>query len=50
MLETGIIPRLNKLRDQKRSFLEFKKIESELDHLNNMVVAYDFYTYQVNGY
>ncbi|KAJ3219181.1 Structural maintenance of chromosomes protein 2 [Clydaea vesicula] len=42
-LEQEIIPRLDKLREQKRAFMEFRKINLELDSLKNYIIAHDYF-------
>ncbi|KAJ3110659.1 Structural maintenance of chromosomes protein 2 [Physocladia obscura] len=43
LLTTEIQPKLASLRDKKRDFLEFQKLETELSQINNFLVAYDFW-------
>ncbi|KAJ3092417.1 Structural maintenance of chromosomes protein 2 [Quaeritorhiza haematococci] len=43
LLENFITPRLEKLKAQKRDFLEFKRIETELDHLDLFVTAWEYW-------
>ena len=38
------MPKLDKLREEKRAFLEFQKKSSELERLTRLVIAYDFIT------
>lgn len=49
LLETEIGPKLDKLREAKRTFLEYQKMASELDHLRRLIIAYDYVKYEVNG-
>ncbi len=41
LLREEITPKLDKLRDEKRDFLEFQKKSSELERVSKIVVAYD---------
>jgi len=45
ILNEEIFPKLDKLRNQKKEFIEYQKIETELDYLQRLIIAYDF---QVN--
>jgi len=45
ILNEEIFPKLDKLRNQKKEFIEYQKIETELDYLKRLIIAYDF---QVN--
>lgn len=42
LLDEEITPKLNKLRDEKRAFLDFQKKTSELERLTKLVVAWDW--------
>ncbi|KAJ3044691.1 Structural maintenance of chromosomes protein 2 [Rhizophlyctis rosea] len=42
LLENEIGPKLEKLRDSKRAFLEYQKIDSELGLLSRLIVAHEF--------
>ena len=42
LLREEITPKLDKLRDEKRDFLEFQKKSSELERLSKVVVAWDW--------
>lgn len=42
LLREEITPKLDKLREEKRAFLEFQKKSSELERLSKLVVAYDW--------
>lgn len=42
ILREEITPKLDKLREEKRAFLEFQKKSSELERLSRLVIAYDF--------
>lgn len=44
ILNEEITPKLNKLREEKRSFLEFQKSEKELEQLNRVLTAWEFQT------
>lgn len=42
LLREEITPKLDKLREEKRAFLEFQKKSSELERLSKLVIAYDW--------
>ncbi|KAI9476848.1 Structural maintenance of chromosomes protein 2 [Coemansia sp. RSA 1085] len=42
ILAEEITPKLDKLRHEKQAYLEYQKVEIELDRLRRLVVAYDF--------
>ncbi|KAJ1918592.1 Structural maintenance of chromosomes protein 2 [Mycoemilia scoparia] len=42
ILNDEITPKLDKLRKEKSAYLEFKKVEIELDRLRRLTVAYDY--------
>lgn len=42
LLREEITPKLDKLRDEKRDFLEFQKKSSELERLSKVVIAWDW--------
>lgn len=42
LMENDIAPKLDKLRDEKTQFLNFQKIEGEIERLGRFVIAYDF--------
>ncbi|KAK4052017.1 Structural maintenance of chromosomes protein 2 [Microbotryomycetes sp. JL221] len=42
LLREEITPKLDKLREEKRAFLEFQKKTSELERLTKLVIAYDW--------
>ncbi|KAJ1654457.1 Structural maintenance of chromosomes protein 2 [Dispira simplex] len=42
ILAEEITPKLDKLRSEKRVFLEYQKLEIEVDRLTRVVVAYDY--------
>ncbi|KAK9762665.1 Structural maintenance of chromosomes protein 2 [Basidiobolus ranarum] len=42
ILNEEIGPKLQKLREEKRAFLEFQKVEIEIDRLRRLVVAHDY--------
>ncbi|KXS17946.1 structural maintenance of chromosome 2 [Gonapodya prolifera JEL478] len=46
ILDEEITPKLNKLRDEKKKFIEFQKVNTELDHVRQLVIAYDFKRYE----
>ncbi|KAJ2558831.1 Structural maintenance of chromosomes protein 2 [Coemansia sp. RSA 1933] len=42
ILAEEITPKLDKLRQEKQAYLEYQKVEIELDRLRRLVVAYDY--------
>lgn len=42
LLKDEIEPKLDKLRNEKRAFLEFQSVQSDLERLTKLVVAYDY--------
>ena len=42
LLKEEIEPKLDKLRSEKRAFLEFQSTQSDLERLTRLVVAYDY--------
>ncbi|KAI5475198.1 nuclear condensin complex protein, partial [Pseudohyphozyma bogoriensis] len=42
LLKEEIVPKLDKLRDERRVFLEFQKKASELERILKLIVAYDW--------
>ena len=42
ILKEEITPTLNKLKEERSSFLEYQKIVRELEHLNKLYIAYKF--------
>ncbi|RUS34192.1 RecF/RecN/SMC [Jimgerdemannia flammicorona] len=42
ILSQEIVPKLDQLRAEKRTFLDFQKTESEMERLNRLVIAHDF--------
>jgi structural maintenance of chromosome 2 len=42
LLREEIEPKLDKLRNEKRAFLEFQSTQSDLERLTKLVVAYDY--------
>ncbi|CAG8530149.1 10347_t:CDS:10 [Diversispora eburnea] len=46
LLNEEIGPKLDKLRTEKRSYLEFQKTESDIERLSRLVVAYEYMKYQ----
>jgi len=47
ILNEEIFPKLDKLRNQKKEIIEYQKIETELDYLKRLIIAYDFQVNQV---
>jgi len=48
ILNEEITPTLNKLKEERSSFLEYQKIIRELEHLNKLYVAYKFVCAEVS--
>ncbi|ORZ01471.1 RecF/RecN/SMC N terminal domain-domain-containing protein [Syncephalastrum racemosum] len=46
ILRDDIAPRLDQLRAEKRAYLDFQKIESEMERLNRLVIAYEYHRHQ----
>jgi structural maintenance of chromosome 2 len=46
ILTEEIAPKLNKLREEKRAFLEYQKAESELERIERVLKAWDWTDYQ----
>ncbi|RHZ52104.1 hypothetical protein Glove_465g30 [Diversispora epigaea] len=46
LLNEEIGPKLDKLRTEKRSYLEFQKTESDIERLSRLVIAYEYMKYQ----
>ena len=42
LLNEEITPKLDRLREEKRVFLEFQKTSSELERLSKLVIAYEW--------
>ncbi|KAF9580847.1 Structural maintenance of chromosomes protein 2 [Lunasporangiospora selenospora] len=42
LLAEEIVPKLDKLRGEKRAYLEFQKTQSEIERLTRVVVSYDY--------
>ncbi|KAF9070683.1 hypothetical protein BDP27DRAFT_1323239 [Rhodocollybia butyracea] len=42
VLDEEIIPKLNKLREEKRTFLEYQKSEKELEQLDRVMTAWEY--------
>ncbi|KAF9927533.1 Structural maintenance of chromosomes protein 2, partial [Modicella reniformis] len=49
LLAEEIVPKLDKLRAEKRAYLEFQKTQTEIERLSRSVVSYDYYRYE-KGY
>ncbi|RKP36135.1 RecF/RecN/SMC N terminal domain-containing protein [Dimargaris cristalligena] len=45
-LNEDITPKLDRLRGEKRAFLEYQKLEIEVDRLTRLVVAYEYCQHQ----
>lgn len=46
LLREEIDPKLEKLRNEKRAFLDFQQTQSDLERLTRLVVAYDYVRYK----
>ncbi|KAG0201861.1 Structural maintenance of chromosomes protein 2 [Mortierella sp. GBA30] len=46
LLSEEIVPKLDKLRGEKRAYLEFQKTQTEIERLSRIVVSYDYSRYQ----
>ncbi|XP_057332971.1 structural maintenance of chromosomes protein 2 [Microplitis mediator] len=44
ILEEEIYPRLTKLREERTQYLEFQRVERELDHCKKVVTAWKYYS------
>lgn len=42
LLKEEIEPKLNRLREEKRAFLEYQKAQSEFERLSRLVVAHEW--------
>lgn len=48
LLAEEIVPKLDKLRGEKRAYLEFQKTQTEIERLSRIVVSYDYTRYEVS--
>ncbi len=48
-MENDIAPKLDKLKQEKSDFMRFQKIETEVERLRRLMIAYDFVKSQVHG-
>ncbi|ORZ11270.1 hypothetical protein BCR41DRAFT_110256 [Lobosporangium transversale] len=46
LLAEEIIPKLDKLRAEKRAYLEFQKTQTEIERLSRIVVSFDYSRYE----
>lgn len=46
LLAEEIVPKLDKLRGEKRAYLEFQKTQTEIERLSRIVVSYDYTRYE----
>ncbi|KAJ3153082.1 Structural maintenance of chromosomes protein 2 [Geranomyces michiganensis] len=46
LLESEIGPKLEKLRAAKRTYLEYQRMSTELDHFHRLVTAHDYMQYE----
>ncbi|KAK3825070.1 MAG: RecF/RecN/SMC [Benniella sp.] len=49
LLAEEIVPKLDKLRAEKRAYLEFQKTQTEIERLSRIVVSFDYSRYE-KGY
>lgn len=47
-MEEEITPTLSKLKEERTTYLEFQKVQRELEHLTKLYIAYKFVSAQVN--
>lgn len=46
-MEKDIAPKLDRLKKEKADFMNFQKIEGELERLRRFITAYDFSIFNV---
>ncbi|KAG0191422.1 Structural maintenance of chromosomes protein 2 [Apophysomyces sp. BC1034] len=46
ILREDIAPRLDQLRAEKRVYLDYQKIESEMERLNRLIVAFEYHRHE----
>ncbi|KAI1317847.1 Structural maintenance of chromosomes protein 2 [Mortierella claussenii] len=46
LLAEEIVPKLDKLRGEKRAYLEFQKTQTEIERLSRIVVSFDYSRYE----
>lgn len=49
ILAEEINPTLSKLKEERSMYLEYQKVQRELEHLSKLHIAYKFVTAQVRG-
>ncbi|KAK3869016.1 hypothetical protein Pcinc_025643 [Petrolisthes cinctipes] len=49
ILEEEITPTLSKLKEERTTYLEFQKVQRELEHLTKLYIAYKFVSAQENS-
>jgi len=47
LLSEEIVPKLDKLRSEKRAYLEFQKTQTEIERLSRIVTSFDYSRYEV---
>jgi structural maintenance of chromosome 2 len=47
LLAEEIVPKLDKLRGEKRAYLEFQKTQTEIERLSRIVVSFDYSRFDV---
>lgn len=47
-LKEEITPTISKLKDERSSYLEYQKITRELEHLNKLCLAHQYYCAEVS--
>ena len=50
VLKEDITPTITKLKEERSSYLEYQKINRELEHLNKLYIAYQFLCAEVSSY
>jgi len=49
LLSEEIVPKLDKLRGEKRAYLEFQKTQTEIERLSRIVTSYDYSRFEVSA-
>ena len=49
ILDEMITPKLNKLKEQKRAFNEFQRVEMELDETTRVLAAFEYFHHYVGS-
>jgi structural maintenance of chromosome 2 len=48
VINEEISPKLQKLHDERSQYLEYQKLQRELEHLTRFYIAWQFYSAQVS--